>query len=41
MKRIIVDLDNTIRNDSSSINYRDKTYDSELVESLKQNFKNA
>jgi len=36
MKRIIVDLDNTITNDSSSINYRDKTYDSELVERLNQ-----
>ena len=36
MKRIIVDLDNTITNDSSSINYKDKTYDSELVERLNQ-----
>jgi len=41
MKKIIVDIDSTITNDSSSINYKYKTYDSELVERLKQNFKNA
>ena len=45
MKRIIVDLDNTITNDSSSIIDSDKIIlcgkPDEYEKSLKQNFKNG